>query len=104
MEFVAIYMHGQTIKVSVGTVLDMSSNAEGAENKVSVKVQGIEFVVSLAMLYVKSNIFANGHFFTKALASHTTTGHTTIEITRESAVNDVSLYPICYFFEMAVNS
>ena len=100
MEFVAIYMRGQTIKVPVGTVLDMSLNAEEPENKVSVKVQGIEFVVSRAMLCVKSNILANEHFFTKALASHPDA----IEITRESAVNDVSLFAIfchlliCYFF------
>ena len=94
MEFVAIYMRGQPIKVPVGTVLDMSLNAEEPEKKVSVKVQGIEFVVSRAMLYVKSNILANEHFFTKALvgSAHPATERTTIEITRESAVNDVSLF------------
>ena len=100
MEFVAIYMRGQPIKVPTGTVLDMSLNAEEPEKKVSVKVQGIEFVVSRAMLCAQSTILAKEHFFTEALASdaHPATERTTIEITRESAVNDVSLYSICYFF------
>ena len=93
MEFVAIYIRGQAIKVPVGTVLDMSLNAEKPEEKVSVKVQGIEFVVSRAMLYAKSDILAKTNFFTKALEFYAgdAAERTTIEISRDSAVNDVSL-------------
>ena len=98
MEFVAIYMRGQPIKVPTGTVLDMSLNAEEPEKKVSVKVQGIEFVVSRAMLYAKSDILAHEHFFTKALEFYAgdAAKRTTIEISKDSAVNDVRLF--AFFF------
>jgi hypothetical protein len=62
---------------------------------VSVKVQGIEFVVSRAMIYAKSKILTTKNFFTNALDFHDTR-HTTIEISRDSAPNDVS-HLICVF-------
>jgi len=95
MEFVAIYMRGQMMKVPTGSVLDMSKDGEGPENKVSVKVQGIEFVVSRAMIYAKSKILTTKNFFTNALDFYDTR-HTTIEISRDSAPNDVS-HLICVF-------
>ena len=66
MEFVGIYMRGQVMKVPVGTVLDMSIGT-AEEKKVSVKVQGIEFLVSHTMLYAKSKLLAKDNFFTNAL-------------------------------------